>query len=199
MRAYFKASSGSNHCLEVEGIGTGKVRSASWIDPLPNVWLGVSVEDQKTADERIPLLLQTPAAVRWISAEPLLGPVDLRTIQHDRMVEIDALTGDHGVYRPLAGRSDRHLDWVVVGGESGSGARPMEEAWARSLRDQCVAAGVAFHFKQWGAHLPAGCDGAEYKGQQILNASNAPVRIGKHAAGRLLDGRTWDEYPEVRQ
>jgi protein gp37 len=75
----------------------------------------------------------------------------------------------------------------------------MEEAWARSLRDQCVAAGVAFHFKQWGAHLPAGCDGAEYKGQQILNASNAPVRIGKHAAGRLLDGRTWDEYPEVRQ
>jgi protein gp37 len=101
--------------------------------PLPNVWAGVSVEDQSTADERIPLLLQTPAAVRWVSAEPLLGPVDLRDF-------------DDGLWR----RSDACLDWVVVGGESGPSARPIHPDWARSLRDQCAEAGVPFLFKQWG-------------------------------------------------
>jgi protein gp37 len=102
--------------------------------PLPNVWLGVSVEDQQWADIRIPALLDTPAAVRWISAEPLLGPVSLYT-RHD----------DHPVH---GGR----LDWVVVGGESGPSARPMSAEWARSLRDECARAGIPFLFKQWGNH-----------------------------------------------
>lgn len=114
----------------------------SW--PLPNVWLGVSVEDQAAADERIPLLLQTPAAVRWVSAEPLLGPVDLSETLDEEGYESGGPQGwvqtrPHGI------------DWVVAGGESGTGARPMHPDWARSLRDQCAAAGVPFLFKQWGA------------------------------------------------
>ena len=93
--------------------------------PLPNVWLGTSAEDQRTADERIPALLGTPAAVRWISAEPLLGPVEID----------DSLAG---------------LGWVVAGGESGPSARPMDPSWPRSLRNQCICARVPFFFKQWG-------------------------------------------------
>lgn len=167
--------------------------------PLPNVWLGVSVETQKAADERIPLLLQTPAVVRFISAEPLLGMVTLREVQYDRTVEIDTLTGDHGVIRPLRGRSHRKLDWVICGGESGPGARPMHPDWARSLRDQCRAAGVPFFFKQWGEWLPAGEDGGKTeKLGQVLNASDKPWRVGKKAAGALLDGREWKQFPEAR-
>jgi protein gp37 len=122
--------------------------------PLPNVWLGVSVESQQWAETRVHALLCTPAAVRWLSCEPLLGPVSL-----------DSYVG--------------LLDWVVVGGESGPGARPMHPHWALSLRDQCVAAEVPFFFKQWGEWAPNG------------------ERQGKKRAGRVLDGRTWDEYPEV--
>jgi protein gp37 len=110
--------------------------------PLPNVWLGVSVEDQATADERIPLLLATPATVRFLSMEPLLGPVDV-------FPYIRKTIGD-----PLSSP----LDWVIVGGESGPKARPMHPDWARSLRDQCAAAGVPFFFKQWGEWRPI-CEG----------------------------------------
>jgi protein gp37 len=114
---------------------------------LPNVWLGVSVEDQKTADERIPLLLQTPAAVRWISAEPLLGPIDLRYLHFDGVCEIDSLAGTHGVLRPHGGANKR-LDWVVVGGESGPHARPMRELWARELVQHCQVHKVPVFMKQ---------------------------------------------------
>lgn len=100
--------------------------------PLPNVWLGVSCENQQTADERIPLLLQTPAAVRFVSAEPLLGPIDF----HSPVLEVD---------------SDDYIDWVIVGGESGSGARPMDVAWARSIVRQCQAAQVPVFVKQLGS------------------------------------------------
>lgn len=132
--------------------------------PLPNVWLGTSVEDQSTADLRIPKLLDTRAAVRWISAEPLLGPVDL-------CGQLDG-SGTHRkrlTYwldgRPHWGEPTPappnglpmssleigpHLDWVVVGGETGPGSRPMHPDWARRLRDQCAAAGVPYFFKQWG-------------------------------------------------
>lgn len=114
--------------------------------PLPNVWLGVSCEDQATADERIPLLLQTPASVRWISAEPLLGPVDLSA---------EYLAIRCGGEYPFKNLPNEHrtklvhmLDWVVVGGESGPKARPMNPNWVRSLRDQCQTAGVSFFVKQ---------------------------------------------------
>jgi protein gp37 len=159
--------------------------------PLPNVWLGVSVEDQHWADLRIPALLQTPAAVRWISAEPLLGALDLRHWLSCRRCLGRHIFGDcsaHADYSaPL--RATRlsnirngprpGLDWVVVGGESGPGARPMVPAWALFLLDQCAAAGVPFLFKQWGAH--------DQRGR----------RVGKNTAGRELAGRTHDGYPVV--
>jgi protein gp37 len=109
--------------------------------PLPNVWLGVSAEDQTRADERIPDLLATPAAVRFISAEPLLGPIDLKLMQYDSAAEKNL----PGVVLTTRRRS---LDWIIVGGESGKGARPMHPDWPRHIRDQCQAAGVAFYMKQ---------------------------------------------------
>jgi hypothetical protein len=129
------------------GVNTPKYEMAPW--PLPKVWLGTSVEDQATADERIPLLLQTPAAVRFVSYEPALGPVDFAHLQPERMVEVDALGGTHGVVRPHRGTSAR-LDWVIVGGESGPGARPFNIAWARSTVAQCRAAAVPVFVKQFG-------------------------------------------------
>jgi len=163
--------------------------------PFPNVWLGVSVENQATADERIPNLFQTPAAKRFISAEPLLGPVDLKNA--------------------FAFSSDSSsLDWVIVGGESGPKARPMHPDWARKVRDDCVAAGVAFFFKQvgewsWDNH-PAGVrqgvvsedgwwqDGHGYVGYGRDHPNTVMLaRVGKKAAGHLLDGREWREYPDA--
>ncbi len=127
--------------------------------PLPSVWLGVSVENQKYAEERVPHLVATPAAVRFVSAEPLLGPVDLNhaawcegrpllplNMQARQVTPAGAATWKEG-FTPL-----RALDWAIVGGESGPGARPFDIAWARSIRDQCAAAGVACFIKQLGAH-----------------------------------------------
>lgn len=133
----------------------------SFEGPHPRIWLGVSVEDQATADERIPMLLDTPAAVRWISAEPLLGPVDLSPAYlpcpNAEYVIMDPETGGYECCSSCdyTGISDEiGIDWVVVGGESGPKARPMHPEWARGLRDQCAAAGVPFLFKQWGEWAP---------------------------------------------
>lgn len=112
-----------------------------YVWPLPNVWLGVSIEDQKTADERIPLLFQTPAAVRFVSYEPALGPVDFHKF---------LIVGPEGGWEHQYSRRQM-LDWVIVGGESGPGARPFDIAWARSVIAQCKAAGVACFVKQMGA------------------------------------------------
>ncbi|WP_137010110.1 DUF5131 family protein [Aquitalea aquatilis] len=168
--------------------------------PYANVWLGVSVEDQATADERIPLLLQTPAAVRWISAEPLLGPVDLMPMFEHRADFFN----------------DTGVDWVVVGGESGPKARPMHPDWAYRLKDHCAQSGVPFLFKQWGEWVSAGqpafgtvkgevrhirSDGS-FWGEDLPKDENADVltvvKVGKRSAGRLLGGREWNEYPEVK-
>ncbi|OMC07080.1 DUF5131 family protein [Mycolicibacterium fortuitum] len=155
--------------------------------PLPNVWLGVSAENQQWAEIRGAYLRETPAAVRFYSCEPLLGPIET----------------------DLAG-----IDWVIVGGESGPGARPMHPYWARSLRDQCAAAGVPFLFKQWGEWAPfdpdavTGCrpdvylrqdgsgDGTYYARRYHPGVEHL-CRVGKKLAGRELDGRTWDQYPEA--
>ena len=115
-----------------------------------HIWIGTSVEDQ-SVDYRVRHLLAVPAAVRFLSCEPLIGPLDLRAFVED-------------------GRADHNLHWVIVGGESGRRARPMDPQWARSLRDQCRESGVPFFFKQWGGRTPK-------------------------AGGRQLDGMTWDEYP----
>lgn len=139
--------------------------------PLPNVWFGVSVEDQPRADERIPELLATPAAVRFLSCEPLLGLVDLRSLDIGNGIKLDALTGYHStsliralqpdedwraglVDLPILPVPTGNIDWVIVGGESGPNARPMHPDWARSLRDQCAAAGVPFFMKQMTKRAP---------------------------------------------
>ena len=123
--------------------------------PLPNVWLGVSVENQAAADARIPLLLQTPAAVRFISAEPLLGEIRLERVRMPETLfgwhDINVLSGNIYRHARQVGFGHPKLDWVICGGESGPGARPMEADWARSLRDQCASAGVPFFMKQMGS------------------------------------------------
>lgn len=199
--------------------------------PYFNIWLGVSVEDQAAANERIPLLLQTPASVRWVSAEPLLGPVDLTKVYgvphnapFNAVKNIDGGSVrcvDHAPGYCLADCPGRwpSLDWVVAGGESGTGARPMHPDWARSLRDQCAAAGVPFLFKQWGewqegsagtAATAAVLDDGRVLHDWTLPAMAAAdrekrvptcrptvmARVGKKAAGRRLDGVLHDAYPE---
>ncbi len=148
--------------------------------PLPNVWLGVSVEDQHWADLRIPALLDTPAAVRWISAEPLLGPVCVTPW----------LAKDAGAAATL--------DWVVVGGESGVDARSMHPDWARHLRDDCAVEGVPFLFKQWGSWRPLrGNECARNGDEWPVGTQDVMMRrVAKKDAGRVLDGRTYDGYPE---
>ncbi|MEV0236806.1 phage Gp37/Gp68 family protein [Nonomuraea sp. NPDC050786] len=185
---------------------SGKYRSASpmqltddssaagpWmpVRPLPNVQIGVSTEDQASAELRIPTLLDTPhIAIRWISAEPLLEQVVLRD---------EWLIADSWGSVPA-------LDWVVAGGESGPGARPMHPDWPCGLRDQCVKAGIPFFFKQWGEWAPSGAvgigrspdkhalvgDPVDEQGHRI-----EMVRLGKHQAGAVLDGQTWTEYPDA--
>ncbi len=160
--------------------------------PLRHVWLGVSVEDQRRADERIPLLLQTPAAVRFVSCEPLLGPIDLNAKSRTLGARPGEITEDDDTYGPPLGGING-IDWVIVGGESGPDARPMHPDWARAIRDQCAAAGVPFFFKQWGQFGPAPCP------PHVTRIGKDDVlglgRVGKKAAGRMLDGRTHDEDP----
>jgi protein gp37 len=170
--------------------------------PLQNVWLGVSIEDQQRADERVPDLLATPAVVRFVSAEPLLDRVDLTSLPViDRpLLTWDALTGQQRC-GPLVHADTGRLHLVIVGGESGPRARPMDTDWARSLRDQCEAAGVAFHFKQHGEWI--GVDTLTAEQRQNAGDLNrlrgdpltGSVWLGKRDAGRLLDGRTHDNFP----
>jgi protein gp37 len=153
-----------------------KVWFGTW--PLPNVWLGVSVEDQKTADERIPLLLQTPAAVRFVSYEPALGPVDLGFKRPCPGASWEwSETGKREYCSKCGNWHYEHpagISWVIMGCESGPGRRPMNLDWARSMRDQCQAAGVPFFLKQ-----------AEVDGKLIKMPA--------------LHGKVWAEYLEASQ
>jgi len=135
---------------------------APWAGDWPaNVWAMTSVENQHVAEQRIPQLLKVPAIVRGLSVEPLLGPIDLTPWLSE-------------------------IHWVIVGGESGSEARPMDPMWVRSIRDQCVATDVPFFFKQWGEWGP---------GNDSNSTHDTLQRLGKRISGRLLDSRTWDELP----
>jgi protein gp37 len=181
-----------------------------WPAVLRNVWLGVSVEDQHWADTRIPALLDTPAAVRWISAEPLLGPVDLRRwVWGDRCPDRQCgdSTWDHDCEL-----GEQRLHWVVAGGESGPGARPAHPGWARALRDQCYTAGVPFLFKQHGQHgpvtdqpghgdlwvTPDGTTTLWHPGDIGRGGASLVRRYPrKHSAGRHLDGHLHDQYPHA--
>lgn len=207
------------HLADVERVASfpaslPRVEIGRW--PLPNVWLGVSAEDQQRADERIPELLATPAAVRWISAEPLLGPVDLASIDDGLKDGVhlifDALTGlahdGEESVTGIFGQPDPRIDWVIAGGESGPNARPMHPDWARRLRDLCAHAGTPFLFKQWGEFAPAfdhdlkplrgkpwtgAAQRAVARGEATL--AEATVRVGRKTAGRLLDGVLHDAFP----
>ena len=143
-----------NAAADLTATHGGALDEQRW--PLANVWLGVSVEDQPRAEERIQELLLTPAAIRYVSAEPLLSPIDLEGI-HGALWYYREETGEPrspaNLWHPH-GRGG--LDWVIVGGESGLGARPMHPDWARKIRDDCAEAGVPFFFKQWGEFLPEG-------------------------------------------
>lgn len=206
--------------------------------PLPNVWLGVSAERQKEADERIPDLLATPAAVRFVSAEPLLGPIDFTSIPTACLAapsaccrdqaKLDALRGIQWCQRagaygyPKKDHLPQGLNWLIVGGESGPGARPMHPDWARSIRDQCAAAGVPFFFKQWGSwgvtydrdqedpdwrrcdtvanNSPRGqwlnlAGGQGFHGERVVRVE--PMNKTR-PAGRLLDGREHNDMPNSK-
>lgn len=226
---------GGQRLLEASDEATAQaLYDAHW--PLPNVWIGTSVESQKWADIRIPQLLRTEAAIRFLSVEPLLGPVRLFGDSQEPgpgdAVEGYSYPTDYGTGVEYDSVVEPGIDWVIVGGESGPGARPMHPDWARNLRDQCVSAAVPFFFKQfgeWGLDWPLDKDGrivAGPRGQGITVANDGTVyqpgdlaypdgprygeavraghnranltsmyRLGKHAAGRELDGRTWDEMP----
>jgi len=146
-----------NFVAQVRSLAIGKgLPAGEWQWPLPNLWLGVSVENQQWANIRIPQLLMTPAAVRFLSCEPLLGPVTLTHVEWAKGggTHLDVVNGRHGV--PGAWTSAaKAVDWVIVGGESGRKARPMHPRWAQVLRDQCSEAGVPFFFKQFGEYITA--------------------------------------------
>jgi protein gp37 len=211
-----------------------RVTETAW--PLPNVWMGVSVEDQTWADRRIPALLDTPAAIRFLSCEPLLGPIDLTRLaagskQQPNMV-YDALGKRYGVPGAWQAQTSTSIDWVIAGGESGPGARPAHPDWFRLIRNQCATASVPFLFKQfgqWGLEAPLDENGSIPRGPRGLGMTLAPdgtlyapgdlsypdgpryveairkhhdkanlvavYSVGKKAAGRELDGRTWDQFP----
>lgn len=177
---------GKRHREKIEAL-VDEWTSAHAYAPLPNVWFGVSVEDQATADARVPILLDTPAAIRWVSYEPALGPVDFSCLESG---EADNLP---------------RLDWIVAGGESGNDAQPCHPYWIRDVRDQCQAAGVPFFFKQWGewvpqSQAPEGLWLGAYRSLSLdrpgLIAGDGTARkVGKKNAGAMLDGRHWQEYP----
>lgn len=177
-------------------------------DYSPNIWHLVSAENQEAADRRIPELLKLRGMsggwpVLGMSCEPLLGPVDLSDYLIDGAIRATLLGGGY----------QEGVDWVIAGGESGPGARPMHPGWVQSLRDQCQAAGVPFFFKQWGAWVPFGQGQGEtiperaqrcwldIRGQSnptysaMMYEPSALFRVGKKAAGRELDGQTYDEMP----
>lgn len=220
----FQAETQRRAVLIADRRGMNTVWAARMTDPADgparNVWLGVSVENQQWADIRIPALLDTPAAVRWLSCEPLLGQVDLSRwlgLEH-----YDSFGWGEELGAALTGRVGGGLGWVVVGGESGRGARPMHPKWARTIRAQCTAAGVPFHFKQFGQHAPVLDRPREGDLWVTIGGGATPWQPGdghiregggdfrwpgrsttvlvrparrKQDAGRVLDGRTWDEYP----
>lgn len=152
----------------------------TWGDSWPaNVWIGSTVESQEFAEKRLPFLLKIPAAVRFLSCEPLLGSLDL------------SLWFKRKGYFPI--------DWVIAGGESGGGARPMHPKWAEGLLKQCQNAKVPFHFKQWGHWVPAELAGKDRRVtiQQFAEESVSMARLPKKLAGRTLKGETWNGLPKL--
>ncbi len=157
--------------------------------PLPNLWPGVSVEDNDRLG-RIGDLVQMPAVLRWVCFEPLLGPVrpdavPIGETYYDALVGMHYARDDRDRVLPIDGPLWPPLDWVVAGGEIGAGARAMHPEWVRQLRDLCLEVRIPFFFKQWGEWAPASADGSDER----------MLRVGRRAAGRVLDGRSWSGLP----
>lgn len=180
---------------------------ARWTEAWPNVWIGATICNQAEADRDIPKLLATPARVRFLSIEPMLGPIELGLSCENWSDDIvmDPETGAYECCKACDYTGiGNAIDWVICGGESGPLARPMHDSWAKALRDECAAAGVPFLFKQWGEWMPAGQHRAAseaYGRAQIQEFHQLPEgrmhRIGKKAAGRLLDGIEHNGFPET--
>jgi protein gp37 len=166
-------------------------RSHAPMWPLPNVWLGTSVEDQKRADERIPILLDTPAALRWLSMEPLLGPVDVEQWLHDEGCPAT------DTFCICSEPREVRVDWIVAGGESGPKARPMHPDWIIGIQKQCEAAGVPFLFKQWGEHIADTICSDDVRSYQYPPGHVIYTKVGKKAAGRLLYGVEHNGFPTL--
>ncbi len=177
--------------------------SMSW----DNIWIGTSVENQEQADKRIPELLKIPARVRFLSIEPLLEKVLLDNGETSWLAcngtNMSGIEEIHECCESYAiiGEHFRGIDWVIVGGESGPNARPMDPDWARGIRDQCEDASVPFFFKQWGEFRPNSfpdiADGPPFLHRFSDGLEHGFVKVGKQKAGRLLDGREWSEFPNV--
>ena len=182
----------------------------------PNMWLGVSVENQATADERIPLLLQVPAAVHFLSCEPLLGEVNLTKIDCGDDSFNDCLANQSYFYQKNkkiflwdTTNLSNGIKWVIVGGESGHGARPMHPDWVRNIKYQCEAANVPFFFKQWGEWYPIYVSNSDtsirkenkklyqyhFETEQKEDKWQVMQRIGKKQAGAELDGVEYKCFP----
>jgi len=204
-----------------------RMTQVPWTNWPGNAWIGETIVNQDEADRDVDKLLELPAPVHFISYEPALGPVDftrwlpLPTCRHcghpeeahgfERTIGCQAGDGSEASpicgCRKMRGEADhdtsgkftyaRHaIDWIIAGGESGRSARPMNPQWVRDLRDQCAAAGVPFLFKQWGEY--ASVSEVEGPGAHFTFPDGATVRrVGKHLAGRLLDGREHNEFPEA--
>lgn len=145
-----------------------------WSELPSNIWLGVTAENQKYFDQRIDDLLAIQATVHFLSCEPLLGEIDISRY------------------------TNSSLNWIIAGGESGHNSRPMNPSWVKFLRDQCNAAGIAFHFKQWGHWAPTEPEGNRKASRIIVSDKDKETvlfGLGKGSAGRVLDGVTWDEVP----
>ena len=156
--------------------------------PYLNVWLGVTAENKEQADKRIPILLQIPAAKRFVSIEPMLSKIDI-----SEYLKVINESGFNDYGGPFSGRDK--LDWVICGGESGPGARPVHPDWVRSIRDQCRAVDTPFMFKQWGEWHETDLDPNPPKQRHLWPGGKLMARYGKKAAGRELDGQIWNQTP----
>lgn len=182
---------------------------AWWGEGLPNVWLGTTVENQEVADRNIPHLLAVPAAKRFLSIEPMLGPVDLKYwLEAEKECTNPDCSGGYIVFVEdtyICGTCDGSgavreplIDWVIAGGESGPNARPSHPDWFRSLRNQCAEADVPFLFKQWGEWVPSWeCLNVGRSKCLTISPNVTVAKVGKAKAGRVLDGTTHDGRPEA--
>jgi protein gp37 len=157
-----------------------------------NLWLGTTVENQRIAEERIPILLRYPVTVRFVSCEPLLASINLiQWLKNCKDKDLHVSSED----------KNNRIDWVIVGGESGHKARPIDPYWVRNIRDQCLATSIPFHFKQWGTWCPVDNSSSIHIRTMVLERTHGSsiilAKMGKKKAGRELDGRIWDQVPEV--